>query len=672
MNTSALSIKKIIVRHFAAVSQKSFLLLYVLLFILVTTSLAGRTSAKKINILVYPFTNTGTAHYSWISAGMTQSVISDLSKISSIAVFTEEDRKRAVREIELGMAGLIKDGDVVKVGQIMGAELICAGNYTVSGTKIRINAKLVSVGKAAVQRAVTVDGTVDRIFELQDRIVTELMATARETSPPGAQKPVYTAQDRANIKSLPRPGARAFELYAKGLEIYTADPTGALRFFNQALSIEKEYYHALIAAGGTYSLLGKPDEADNHFAKAFGVLKKAGLDRSVEAASLYYSMGINFWNRGDSQRTITYSREAFKILESRGEHNSRLAAAALMLCGGGYRFVNRTDDALICTSQSIAIYEHLGLKNTNDYAWGLNNLAVVYSMRGDHARPLELYRQCLRIWTSLRLAVSMGTAYTYCQMGYEYFMRKEYEKAYDNLFKGRDLCIHLKLDNSFNFAYYMWYLSSVFSDGFGDHCIAANFMKKPVDIFEKHNNPVLPDAKSRLHELEKKCADGRAAREKEERLISAAAGADVTTIKKLIRGKVNINARAYNKGESALYNAAYAGNLDLVKLLVENGADINIRMYRGFTPLMGAIFMRRYDVIRYLISKSASVNTADCRGETPLMYAVSSMTTREIIELLIAKGADVNARNDNGESVLRKAGFGAAPLLKKHGAKQDF
>jgi len=636
---------------------------------LFTISLAGQTAARKINILVYPFVNTGTAHYSWISAGMTQSVISDLLKISSVAVFSEEDRKRAVREIELGMTGLIRESDVAQVGQIMGAELICSGNFTVSGGKIRVNAKLVSVGEAVVRKAVTLDGSVDKIFELQDRIVTELMAAAGEAAPPGAKKPVFTARDRETIRKLPRPDIRAFELYAKGVELYETNPSGALTFFNQALSLEKDYYHALLAAGGAYSLLGKSDEADKYYAEAFDMLRKAGLDNSVEAASLYYSMGINFWNRGDSNRTIIYSQNAYKILESMGEQDSRQAASVLMLLGGGYRYANRVTDALTCTERSIAIYDRLGLRNTSDYAWGLNNLAVVYSMTGNRVKPIALYKQCLKIWSSLKLSVSMGTAYTYCQLGYEHYMRKEYEKAYDYLFNGRDLCIYLKLDNSFNFAYYTWYLSSVYSDGFGDHCIAAEFMKKPVLLFEKQKNPALSDAKNRLIMLEEKCAERRAIREKEERLISAAAKADTATVRKMIAEKVNINARAYNKGESALYNAAYKGSLEIVKLLVESGADVNIRMYRGTTPLMASIFKGRYDIIRYLLSKNASVNMANCRGETPLMDAVMWTPRKEIIEMLIEKGADVNARDDNGESVLHKATTGAKKLLQKHGAR---
>jgi len=600
---------------------------------------------------------------------MTQSVISDLLKISSISVFTEEDRKKAIQEIELGMTGLVKESDVVKVGTIMGAQLICSGNYTVTGNRIRVNAKLVSVEKAIVDKAISLDGTVDNLFELQDRIVTELMSTAQQTNIPGTRKPVFTLKDKENIKKLPRPDIKAFELYAKGLENYDTNPQEALKYFNQAISIDTNYFYAYLAAGGVCSVLGNLDNAENYYARAVEILKKEGLDNSFESASLYYTMGINFWNRGDSDHAVTFAVKAFNILAALGEDNSRLAAAVLMLCSAGYRTKNRIDDALKCTQQSITIYEYLDLQNTSDYAWGLNNLAVIHSMVGNHKKSVELYKQCLKIWDTLGLTVSMGTAYTYCQIGYEYYVLKQYEKAYDNLIKGRDYCISLKLDNSFNFAYYMWYLSLVYSEGFGDYCIAAEFLNTSVNIFQKQKNPVANDAQKSLQELEKKCGFISSKRKKEEELISAAANGNITGVQKLIKEKVNINARAYWKGESALYNAASVGNMGMVKFLVENGADVNIRMYKGFTPLMVAIYKGHYDVIQYLLSKNALVNMPDCRGETPLMWAVSTNTSDKIIELLITKGADVNARDDKGESVVQKANSKTALILRKHGAK---
>jgi len=67
-----------------------FLMTFAVTLFLLTPS----CSAKQMNILVHPFENTGDKTYSWISAGMTDTVISDLTRISNISVVSNQDRKK--------------------------------------------------------------------------------------------------------------------------------------------------------------------------------------------------------------------------------------------------------------------------------------------------------------------------------------------------------------------------------------------------------------------------------------------------------------------------------------------------------------------------------------------------------------------------------------------------
>jgi hypothetical protein len=62
-------------------------LTFILFFFLFTTPCLS----KQMNILVHPFENTGDKEYSWISAGMTDTVISDLTRIQNIQSRQEED-----------------------------------------------------------------------------------------------------------------------------------------------------------------------------------------------------------------------------------------------------------------------------------------------------------------------------------------------------------------------------------------------------------------------------------------------------------------------------------------------------------------------------------------------------------------------------------------------------
>jgi TolB-like protein/tetratricopeptide (TPR) repeat protein len=469
-------------------------------------SLAGASSKdKKIHILVYPFENTGSGQYSWISRGMTESVISDLTKISSIAVFTEDDRKKAVKEIELGMTGLIKESDVVQVGSIMGAHLIFSGSYTVSGNKIRVTAKLISIEKGTVEKSVKVDGTTDRIFDLQYSIVSSLIAAAEQVKIPDTRKPVFTQKDKENIRKIPRMDPKAFELYSKGIEAYETDPKASLNFFAQALAFDKDQYHVNIALAGILSLTGDLDTAAKFYSHAEELLKGYGLENSVEAASLQYSIGMNCWNRGDNAGVIKHTEKAYRILEKSGEENSRLAAAVLMLSGGAYRNMNRLKDAENNTQVSIQIYKSLGMQKTGDYAWGLNNLGVIYSMKKERDRAIEQYFAAMDIWNGLGMKESMGIAYTNCQIGYELHLKGEHKQALVFLLSGKAMCDRLKLNNSFNYAYYMWYTALVYSEGLNDPCEGAKHLKLTVDIFKKHKNEILGQAEKALASMDSAC-----------------------------------------------------------------------------------------------------------------------------------------------------------------------
>jgi hypothetical protein len=60
--------------------KQFFLITFILFFFLFTTP----CPAKQMNVLVHPFENTGNKEYSWISAGMTDTVIADLTRIEDI------------------------------------------------------------------------------------------------------------------------------------------------------------------------------------------------------------------------------------------------------------------------------------------------------------------------------------------------------------------------------------------------------------------------------------------------------------------------------------------------------------------------------------------------------------------------------------------------------------
>lgn len=121
-------------------------------------------------VSILPFTNvTGEPGDAWIGAGIAESLIVDLQ----------------------GAPGL---EDVT--GEQIGAPWVVSGAYQRVANQIRITARLVEVASGAVIRTATVDGAMDDLFDLQDRLAVDL-----------AGRPEIPA---SRLAATRQPGAAAF------------------------------------------------------------------------------------------------------------------------------------------------------------------------------------------------------------------------------------------------------------------------------------------------------------------------------------------------------------------------------------------------------------------------------------------------------------------------------
>ena len=121
-------------------------------------------------VAVIPFTNiSGSASDNWISVGIAETVMADLERVSALSVMGRGAVLEAARGQDIGLTG--SEGRVLGLGRELGAAWIVWGGYQRLGDRLRITARLVDVRTGAVIGAVTVDGGVDEIFALQDRIV---------------------------------------------------------------------------------------------------------------------------------------------------------------------------------------------------------------------------------------------------------------------------------------------------------------------------------------------------------------------------------------------------------------------------------------------------------------------------------------------------------------------
>jgi TolB-like protein/class 3 adenylate cyclase len=121
----------------------------------------------KPSIAVLPFANmSGDPEQEYFADGMAEDLITDLSQISGLFVISRN-------------SAFIYKGKTVKVRQVaeeLGVRYVLEGSVRRVGDEVRINAQLIDATTGGHLWAERYDGTLDDIFDLQDRVTEQIVA----------------------------------------------------------------------------------------------------------------------------------------------------------------------------------------------------------------------------------------------------------------------------------------------------------------------------------------------------------------------------------------------------------------------------------------------------------------------------------------------------------------
>ena len=189
--------------------------------------------AGKASIAVLPFDNmSGDAEQAYFADGITQDLITDLSKVSGLFViarnstFVYRDRTRDVREI----------------ARTLGVRYVLQGTVRRSGTDVRVNAQLIDGSSGNHVWADRYDGDLKNIFGLQDTVTRNVV------------KALAVELTKAEIERVSSRGTRdaeAYDVFLKGWERYQrqtpADFRAAIVDFKRAAELDPDYGRAYAA-----------------------------------------------------------------------------------------------------------------------------------------------------------------------------------------------------------------------------------------------------------------------------------------------------------------------------------------------------------------------------------------------------------------------------------------
>jgi len=198
----------------------------------------GPKLSERPSIAVLPFANlSGDAEQEYFSDGMTDDLITDLSKISGLLVIARN-------------SVFTYKGKSVKVQQVaedLGVLYVLEGSIRKAGDQVRINAQLIDATTGHHLWAERYDGVMDNIFNLQDKITSKIVSAL-------ALK--LTAVEQKHTKGKETENVEAFDAFLKGWEHYQRftpeDFSKAISLFKTAIDLDPNYGRAYAALALTH------------------------------------------------------------------------------------------------------------------------------------------------------------------------------------------------------------------------------------------------------------------------------------------------------------------------------------------------------------------------------------------------------------------------------------
>ncbi|MGA8100701.1 MAG: protein kinase, partial [Candidatus Acidiferrales bacterium] len=190
---------------------------------------AAAAAAEKSVAVLYFENLSGAKEDEYFRDGMTEDVITELSKIRSLQIFP--------RATVLPFRD--KPATAAQVREQLHAAYVLSGSLRRAGSRLRINTQLVDTRTDFPLWAERYDREVKDIFEVQDEIARNIAQALRVT---------LTSQEQKKIASRPTENLQAYDCYLRGRNYtHRENLDFALQMFEQAVKLDPDF--ALAHAG---------------------------------------------------------------------------------------------------------------------------------------------------------------------------------------------------------------------------------------------------------------------------------------------------------------------------------------------------------------------------------------------------------------------------------------
>jgi adenylate cyclase len=350
---------------------------------------SGLALPDRPSIAILPFNNmSGDPEQEYFSDGMTEDLITDLSKVSGLFVIA--------RNSSFAYKG--RSVDLREVGRELGVRYILEGSIRKVGGSVRINAQLIDSTTGGHIWAERFDRDIEDVFALQDEVTQQIVSALAVTLNPEEQQ-------RFERKNKIDP--KAYDLFLRGLERlrrFTPETNVEARaFFHEAMMVDPRFARAVSNIGFTYAMdvfIGGDVDRDENLRLAERYAEAAvKLDDTVPAVLFGISFIYERLQRFDE--AVETAQRAVELDTNYADGYAQLAAA-LIQAGRAQEGLEAIQTAMRLNPQRPSFY--------------LDILARAHFMDGRYEEAVELYAQVAEVNPGF-MSAHRGLAASYAHLG---------------------------------------------------------------------------------------------------------------------------------------------------------------------------------------------------------------------------------------------------------------
>jgi predicted Zn-dependent protease len=214
------------------------------LAVCVVTAAAQSLVAVGARQIVMPFDNAAhEPRFNWLSEGAASVLTDDLVALGAQAL-SRDDRLRAFEHLRVPPVATLSEATIIRIAQIVGAEQVVTGSFTVTGAQITIRAIPIRLDTGRRFPEIVETGMVTDLFPLFARVARRLLPDST----------VSTEEMERGHPSL-----AAFEQFVKGS--LAENPATQAVFLKEALRYAPDYHRARLALWSVYTEQGNHKQA---------------------------------------------------------------------------------------------------------------------------------------------------------------------------------------------------------------------------------------------------------------------------------------------------------------------------------------------------------------------------------------------------------------------------